>query len=491
MLATHHALWRDEVRALTIALQGGSVPAMLAQLQGEGHPALWYLILRGLHAVVPAPGVLPFASIAVASAAALLLALRSPFSRPVVALLLFSGLLLFEYSVMQRNYGISVLLLWVIAVRYPAARDGGLWLGALLLLLANTNVHSALLVAAFLLFWLLDLVRAHGRRWGRPHAWFVANAALAAAGVAACALTVYPPANDAVLSDGMRAGALAVAGRILNPAASFGALLDDPALHLAGGPLIVVQAALSALLYASLLGLRRSLPAMVAGLVALLGLSTFFTLVYGGSYRHEGLWLAFMVTLYWIEAGSAPLPAGLGASALALLLVLQLPAGLRPVAGLLLGRPPLSRSRDLGRLIASRPDLRDAIIIGEPESVVEALPYYVPNATYMLRQAQFGSVVRFARSVRMELSLSDLLATAQALASQAGRPVLILMEPPLDPAQPARSMDDGYGRHFTIDPAAVRAFLAATTLLTRFGPAQTDESYGVYLLDRPPPAGHQ
>src|ERR1700739_2024372 len=46
-----HVMWRDEVRALTIALNGDDLIAMLRGLHGEGHPALWYLLLRGAHAV--------------------------------------------------------------------------------------------------------------------------------------------------------------------------------------------------------------------------------------------------------------------------------------------------------------------------------------------------------------------------------------------------------------------------------------------------------
>ena len=131
ILTAHHALWRDEVRALTIALQGDNLVSAWLQLRGEGHPALWYLILRLMHDVVATPLVLPVASVAIASAAALLLVLYSPFSRWVLALMLFGGLMLFEYSVTQRNYGISVLLLFGIAIRYPKDRDRGLWLGCL------------------------------------------------------------------------------------------------------------------------------------------------------------------------------------------------------------------------------------------------------------------------------------------------------------------------------------------------------------------------
>src|SRR5215475_6529178 len=42
----HHVFWRDEVRALSIALQGDNLIEMFRAGQGEGHPFIWYIILR-------------------------------------------------------------------------------------------------------------------------------------------------------------------------------------------------------------------------------------------------------------------------------------------------------------------------------------------------------------------------------------------------------------------------------------------------------------
>src|SRR5512138_3784106 len=100
VLLLRHAYWRDEVRALSIALQGETIVDMLRGLHGDGHPAVWYLLLRGVHALVPTTAVLPLVSSAVAVAAALLLAWRSPFGWLVVAAVLLGRMGLYEYSVM-------------------------------------------------------------------------------------------------------------------------------------------------------------------------------------------------------------------------------------------------------------------------------------------------------------------------------------------------------------------------------------------------------
>jgi hypothetical protein len=102
-----HLVWRDEVKALSIALRGNNVFVMLRELCWEGHPAVWYLLLRAAHSLFPRPEILLLISLMVAAVALLILVLRAPFSLPILALLLIARFSLYEYSVMARNYGIS------------------------------------------------------------------------------------------------------------------------------------------------------------------------------------------------------------------------------------------------------------------------------------------------------------------------------------------------------------------------------------------------
>jgi hypothetical protein len=157
-LAWKHVVWRDEVRALSFALQGNDFIAMLKGLHGEGHPAVWYLLLRSAHTLFARPEVLQIVAFIVAFASFLLLVRRSPFSLLFITLILFSHFAIYEYSVMARNYGISMLILFLLATTYKRYRDHGIMLGALLFLLANCNVHSVLLVGSFLMFWFFDCI---------------------------------------------------------------------------------------------------------------------------------------------------------------------------------------------------------------------------------------------------------------------------------------------------------------------------------------------
>ena len=508
-LSFNHAFWRDEVRAFSLAVQGETLAAMLRDLHGEGHPALWYLLLRAAHAVLRDPVALPLVSIAVASAAMLLLLLRSPFSPPLLAALIVGKFALFEYAVMARNYGISMALLFALAVLYPRHRRGGPVLGILLFLLANTNVHSALLVAAFLLFHLVETLQEHGLRWTPALRAFTLNALLAILGVALCAATVYPPVHTAAADAGSPVGGRRLLGAITLPANQFSELvLHGPWSALGLGHLHEFPYAdglrwiMSLAMFGSLFGLVRRPAAFLAALAALLSLSVFFTAVYGGSYRHQALWLVFLVALYWIAMaggrgqGAPPGKLGpligiasrLGFGLFALLVALQVPGGVMEITDAALHRPPFSRSRDLAALVSGRPELAGATILADPDYLVESVPYYLDNPVYLIRERRFGSIPKFTKTAQLHLTLDDILAAARGVAAGTGRPVLILLAERLDASAPARVRQEGYNWELATTPEQVRAFQQATCLLASFGPARSDESFDVYRLGRCDPA---
>ena len=54
---------------------------------------------------------------------------------------------------------------------------------------------------------------------------------------------------------------------------------------------------------------------------------------------------------------------------------------------------PSSSSQALGRLISATPRLSNAILMSEPDFLMEALPYYVPNPVYMPRQPNVAMII--------------------------------------------------------------------------------------------------
>ena len=112
-LSFFHEMWRDEVRAWTVATDAASWGAMFAELHHEGHPALWYIVLRAGNLITHSRLVLPVAAILIAIAAAWIILRYSPFPEWLKALAIFGGFLGYELSVSARNYGIGVLFMRV------------------------------------------------------------------------------------------------------------------------------------------------------------------------------------------------------------------------------------------------------------------------------------------------------------------------------------------------------------------------------------------
>jgi hypothetical protein len=190
-LAWTHLLFRDEVKALSITLHGHTVFAILKELRWEGHPAVWYLLLRAAHTLVPRPVVLQLVAFVVAAIAVLILVLRAPFSLPFLALILIARLPPYAFSVMARNYGIRMLLLSLFAACYERHRDRGCLLGVVLFLLGvlQRAFYAARRRAPALLVCGHTLRRSSQQT--AVYRIFLYNAALAAISVVTCFTTIY------------------------------------------------------------------------------------------------------------------------------------------------------------------------------------------------------------------------------------------------------------------------------------------------------------
>jgi len=114
----------------------------------------------------------------------------------------------------------------------------------------------------------------------------------------------------------------------------------------------------------------------------------------------------------------------LGECLIYLLLGLEMWAAYMPVRNDIL--LPYSSSADLAQFVDQHHEYRDAIIMGEPDFYMEALPYYLDNPIYFPREHRFGKVVSLTTINQQKLSLAELLATARQV-KQSGKPVLIAL----------------------------------------------------------------
>ena len=107
-LIVTHEPWLDEYQALQLAIQAPDIATLLEWLRYEGHPPLWYLILRGLGHVVAPQQVLPVAVLAIALPTMAAVLLASPFTRAERVLIVLSEFMLFEFFTLSRSLSLGV-----------------------------------------------------------------------------------------------------------------------------------------------------------------------------------------------------------------------------------------------------------------------------------------------------------------------------------------------------------------------------------------------
>jgi hypothetical protein len=437
-------------------------------------------MLRGALSIYPNPVVLPIVAFVIGAAAAALLAFKAPFRPLLLALALFGAFSTYEYVAVARNYGISVLILFAIAWAWPRYRDRPGVIGALLFLLCNTNVHSVVLANAFLLFWFVELVQQKTDKNRLSWPSFLAAVALVLAGMATCVWQVYPPVDTAAMLPPGQSGPIGFLIKLVeNVGPYFHELIPEDMRSLI--PVVVL---LPILLILSIRSLRASPGAMMASAAALIGMELVFQIIYPGYYRHQALFIAFLLTMTWIVENERPPEADdrytVGRIAFMTLLALQVFSSVLVFARIA-NNIPESRSRDLAALLA-RPGLHSAIVLGDPDTMLEALPYYSSNPIYFVREHRFGRTPIFSDAAKSTMSIKLILSTARMLHGRTHRPIVVVLAERLETNMVAGERDRGYYGPLRINPEEVREFLAATVRIARFEPAAMDESYDVYVL---------
>lgn len=117
VLILRHQPFVDEWQALQIAVQSPDFASLLANLRYEGHPPLWYLVLRGLSGVVGPHQALFAANLILGFLTQGFILFRSPFPRWLRLLVAISEPILFEYGTVSRSYTLGVMLtFWAMSV---------------------------------------------------------------------------------------------------------------------------------------------------------------------------------------------------------------------------------------------------------------------------------------------------------------------------------------------------------------------------------------
>lgn len=161
-----HEPWLDEWQSLQIAVQSPDFSHLLENLRYEGHPPLYYLLLRGVAAIVPLPLVLTATQLPIALAIQHIILFHS-FTRRIDRLLFaLSAFVLIDYGTIARSLSLGVL---VFLFYWAFRRTRWAWI-AIVLLPAVDFLFGLLSLIC------LTLLRSEGR-WSWPGAtlWLISS----------------------------------------------------------------------------------------------------------------------------------------------------------------------------------------------------------------------------------------------------------------------------------------------------------------------------
>ncbi len=488
--SVHHEVWRDETRALWKAVEPKSILALPEVIKNDGHPILWFLILRIGFLVTHTPVVLKILSVSIGFCAVFIFYRHAPFPIFQRLLFIFGALPLYEYSVYARNYGISMLLFFLFSLFYPFRKKHPLVLAVILVLLANTNIHSTIFTGLLALFWFFDLLK-------KPKA-VVADNYFFKVGVSYIIITLgilfvfytVLPGRDSmganVSSFDVATIFKAFVQNILHPGMNYNRIfcwglpqLKDLAVWLLmAGLLIRMDAAL----------------VFFTGVVVC---GTLFSAIYPGFLRHQGIFMCFFMSLYWIirqqKTGSGFYSPKVSAAlqtfhdltvkyVLTALLISQV-----AYAGYLVNRDlqgEISSNRSFAKFLKANSEYSNAILVGESVSSVASLTYYTDHPIYSPRDGRYGKSMSLDRSSKKHLSLGDVLRIAEEIKAKKNRPVLIVLSEDVFSKDLPFEKRYFYGQTFTCTQNEVDTFSNKTVKIGEFRKAlkNKNENYTVFNL---------
>lgn len=483
-ISSFHVVWRDEARALSIATESKSIAQLFQNLHNDGHPFLWHFILYVGFRLTQSAMILKITSILIAVSAVYLFLLKSPFSSVQKVLFIFGFFPIYQYSVICRNYGISMLLLFSFCSLYKNRYKNITLVSVVLFLLANTNVHSLIITIAIFLLILSELIW-NGKdiiKDKNTRNKIITGLTITAFGILFSILQVYPDRSTiatnmyhlrlySILKESFAA--------VIFPGESFRKVFVFPFVPVS----IIIW-----LFYIYLLK-----NPFLSGIcfISITGLALFGRLVYPLHTRHQGFLYILIIAALWIddleekriEITINPIKRAIVFYKnvfLYILLVMQIMMAYKAVIKEF--NIPDSSSKSFAEFLRKHAELKDAIIIGEPDYAMESVVYYAKNQIYIPREGRFGKTVKFTTENKQEFSLKELLETAKKLKYEFKHPVVIAIGHSLEPGGPFVERF-AYGKVFTYSEEQLRIFLESTKKIADFHKASSDEKYDVFLLE--------
>ena len=169
LVVLHHEAFRDEAQAWTIA-KNTTLPELFADLSIEGHPCLWFLIIRPFAKLGMSFRSFGAVSLVFMGISAALFLFYAPFADLLKVVVLSSFAFCYNSPVMPRTYCVITLLIVCLAMLWPKRLEKPILYGILIGLLFQSHIilagFAGGLVLELFIHWLRGKPRINRLFWG-------------------------------------------------------------------------------------------------------------------------------------------------------------------------------------------------------------------------------------------------------------------------------------------------------------------------------------
>lgn len=531
-LISDHKFWFDEVVNLIYGIGADPVYG----IHGNGHPAIWFLLLKLSYKITGSYIILPIVAFIISILSMWIFIFKSPFDYKFKAFFVFSGFALYEYVVMARNYGISMLLMFILAMVFSNDKLRNKYTGVLLLLIANTNIHSAILCMIFVFGWIINSFFEEKTLSIKP---IIFNSIIMIIGVLICLLTVYPPFVKSASNISEKHRSFSNIRKVINVSTQFYDMAHEPIFGVIDNYLYpdnkfnalnyiksdhfinskdeeiikkisnehkgkkvillkdISKIFFSILIYAIPLCLISSRGWLIAAYASLLSFSTFFQFIYPGGYRHQALWLVFVVMLLWIEKSSPQkentkkknIIMKIGMIFLYIFLIFQDINGIIFCYAEKYGNYK-SPAADFSDFFLKHPEWDNAIILDSPDYLHVPMFYYIKNKTFLISQNRYGIIAPYSPVGNHNYDLDYVINVAEKINYCNNVPVIMIFE---NDIYGKKAFQDVYEKkyfllnriyYFTADVSQISRLNNEAKEVAYFKNGSLESGYTVYVMSK-------
>jgi hypothetical protein len=188
----HHELGLDEAHQFTLGLWSSSLPQLFDNARYEGHPVSWYVLIWLVTRFAINPLGVQILNVVLCSAAVWIFLRYAPFNLLFKLFFISGYIMIYEYSVISRNYALTTLCLFTISWFYQYRKDHRILFALLLALLANTHLFGAIVSAALLGQMLIEYFFSQPHGNGRE---ILLASIIILSGISVALWQIIPPAH--------------------------------------------------------------------------------------------------------------------------------------------------------------------------------------------------------------------------------------------------------------------------------------------------------